>query len=366
MPSSPPPFFRPADLRRFQQRLRTTPRYNNQLPADRQVAERLKAGIFAPTAYWVHQVASRLPIPVHYTVRQQWEQGHYFRRYSWGRIGLADYQDKGFYITLGVDSGETERGQALVAQGLIPPGPALILKVDVHTAPDSNLAPEERQIGRAAVDGLPISSRWKRIGLEELPAYSWSRLIEESVEFITQHASVLHQLWSGKKKVRSPFAQLKPGRTAPLKLGKVPVDIAERETELGDEHRRLSNLLFDLLPNYGYSSIAHSCAIEYGLGKAPNEIDMVATNAQGHIAFFELKALSSVDKCLREAMGQLLEYAYWEAPIPSSAARLFIATAHPLTPPARRYLQRLKAEFNLPLGYVQIEAKNEQLYFFEA
>lgn len=362
----PPAFFRPVDLRLFQQRIRTTPRYTSQLEADRQIAGRLKAGIFVPTAYWVKQVASRLPFPVHQVVRQQWEQGHYFRRYSWGRLFLADYQDKEFYITLGVDSGETERVQALVAQGLVPAGPALILKVDVHTARDSNLSPEARRTGRALVNELPLASRWRRIGLNELTAYSWSRLIQESVAFITEHEPVLRQLRADSDKPRQQLASVGPGKTSLLTTGKIPVDIAQRETEANDEHRRLSNLLQSLLPSYGFTQVKRSCPINYGMGKAPNEIDMVAIDGEDRTTFFEIKALPTLDKCIREALGQLLEYTYWETALSPVATKLIIATAHPLTPPARRYLQRLQQELHLPLGYVQIEVAGKQLLFFES
>jgi hypothetical protein len=358
-----PPFFRPADLQAFQHRLHTNPHYNSQV--DHQIAHHLKSSIFAPTAYWVKQVANRLPFPVNHVVRQQWEQGHYFRRYSWGRLFLPDYPDKGFYITLGVDSGETERVQALVSQHLVPAGPALILKVDVHTAPNSNLSPEARQVGHYLVDELPLPSRWRRIGLEELTAYSWPRLIQESVDFITQHEPILHQLWAASDKPRQQVAKVGPGKTVALKTGKVPVDIAQRETEANDEHRRLSNLLQSLLPTYDFTKVANSCPIHYGIGKSANEIDMVASDKQGRTTFFEIKALPSLDKCIREALGQLLEYTYWEAAPSPHAQRLVIASPHPLTPPARRYLQRLQQELNLFLGYVQIDVENKQLLFFE-
>lgn len=358
-----PPFFRTADLDAFQQRLQTNPKYNPE--ADTQIATQLKSGIFAPTTYWVKQVVNRLPFSTHHVVRQQWEQGHYFRRYSWGRIFLQGYPDKGFYITLGVDSGETERVQALIAQRLVPAGPALLLKVDVHTADDSVLSPEARQTGRILVDELPLSSRWRRIGLDELTSYSWPRLLQESVDFLAQHESVLHQLWAESGKSRQQVAKVGPGKTDALRTGKIPLDIAQRETEANDEHRRFSNLLQSLLPNYGFTQVKRSCLIDYGPGKASNEIDMVATDSAGRITFFEIKALSSLDKCIREALGQLLEYTYWETPSPPTAHRLLIATAHPLTLPARRYLRRLQQELHLPLSYVQIDAEGKKLLFLE-
>jgi hypothetical protein len=237
--------------------------------------------------------------------------------------------------------------------------------VDVHTAPDSNLLPEVRQVARALVDELPLSSRWHRIGLDELAAYSWPQLIQESVDFITQHESVLRQLWADSKKPRQQVAKVGGGKTSPLRTGKVPVDIIQREIEANDEHRRLSNLLQSLLLDYGFTQIEHSCPINYGTGKAANEIDMVAVDSQGRTTFFEIKALPSLDKCIREALGQLLEYTYWETAHPSTQ-RLIIATAHPITPPARRYLQRLQQELHLPLSYVQIDVANKQLLFLES
>jgi hypothetical protein len=56
--------------------------------------------------------------------------------------------------------------------------------------------------------------------------------------------------------------------------------------------------------------------------------------------------------CLREALGQVLEYAYW--PGAREATRLILCGESPLDEGGIEYLQYLKQRFGLPIDYEQI------------
>lgn len=190
-----PPFFQPADLLDYQRRLQSNPHYDNTNRADQQFADQLKAGIFEKTAYWGQQVVRRLPRGRYeYVMRQTWTQGTHFRKYSWGRFFLLGEPDKAFYFTFGVDSGHTEDVKSLFEAGLVPAGPALILKLDGHFASDGTLTQAQYAAGEALRQELPLTARWLRIGPEQLGEYNWPRLLTETVAFITHHEDDLRRI----------------------------------------------------------------------------------------------------------------------------------------------------------------------------
>ena len=196
-----PAFFQAADLLTFQRRLQSNPHYDNTSRTDQQFATKLKAGIFEKTAYWGQQVERRLPRNRYeYIMRRTWTQGTHFRKYSWGRFVLLGSPDKACYFTLGVESGQTEDAQRLAAAGLVPAGPALILKLDGHFASDGTLTKAQYTAGEALRQELPLAARWKRVGSEQLSEYSWPRLLSETVAFIAQHENDLGRIMAATRR----------------------------------------------------------------------------------------------------------------------------------------------------------------------
>jgi hypothetical protein len=190
-----PLFFKAADLLAYQRRLQNNPHYDNTSYTDQRFVDRLQTGIFEKTAYWCKQVDRRLPLRRYeYVMHQTWVQGTHFRKYSWGRFFLRGELDKAFYFTLGVDSGQTKDSQDLVTAGLVPAGPALILKLDGHSASDSKLTKAQYVAGEVLRQKLPLTARWLRISPEQLEEYNWPRLFKETVAFIGQHEADLRRI----------------------------------------------------------------------------------------------------------------------------------------------------------------------------
>jgi hypothetical protein len=77
-------------------------------------------------------------------------------------------------------------------------------------------------------------------------------------------------------------------------------------------------------------------------------IDIVTTTG-GKTTFYEIKTSPSVRACIRQAIPQLLEYAYW--PEDGRAAELVIVSHQPITRDGKRYLEHLSRQFGLPLSY---------------
>jgi hypothetical protein len=103
-----------------------------------------------------------------------------------------------------------------------------------------------------------------------------------------------------------------------------------------------------------------------GKDKVGTEVDTgsgtsidVATQVNGQITFYEIKTGASVRASIRQALPQLLEYAYW--PQDRRASELIIVSHLPITDTAERYLKFLRTEFDLPLCYKQFDLKAKKL-----
>lgn len=80
-------------------------------------------------------------------------------------------------------------------------------------------------------------------------------------------------------------------------------------------------------------------------------IDLVAER-DGELEFYEIKTDFSARLAIRNAIGQLLEYAYW--PEPARPERLFVVSEYALDAEAEAYLRTLEEEINLSIGYRRV------------
>ena len=83
-------------------------------------------------------------------------------------------------------------------------------------------------------------------------------------------------------------------------------------------------------------------------------IDLVACR-DGEFEFYEIKTDSSARLAIRNAIGQLLEYAYW--PTPARPKRLFVVSEQALDAEADSYLRTLEQEIGLQIGYRQVNVE---------
>lgn len=72
--------------------------------------------------------------------------------------------------------------------------------------------------------------------------------------------------------------------------------------------------------------------------------------------FYEIKTADSARECLREALGQILEYAFWP-PGARMVSRLIVVGETVLDKECKRYLQLLRKRFALPVEYQRIIVK---------
>lgn len=124
--------------------------------------------------------------------------------------------------------------------------------------------------------------------------------------------------------------------------------LAERELNITLKHNLMQAALCRrLIAKHGKENVADEHPS--GLG---TKIDVVVRRGTDEYWYYEIKTALSPRACLREALGQVLEYAYW--PGSREASQLIICGETPLDDDGAAYLRRLKERFRLPLEYEQI------------
>ncbi|HEU0079864.1 MAG TPA: hypothetical protein VFQ76_19615 [Longimicrobiaceae bacterium] len=118
------------------------------------------------------------------------------------------------------------------------------------------------------------------------------------------------------------------------------INVSLRHNLLQDQlHRELSS-------EYGSAGVRTEYSTALG-----TRIDTVVQDANGKI-YYEIKTGSTARSCIREALSQLLEYAFWPgAEVPT---RLVIVGEPTLDADAAAYLGTLKSRFRLDIEYRQI------------
>jgi len=121
---------------------------------------------------------------------------------------------------------------------------------------------------------------------------------------------------------------------------------AQRVIDVSLRHMTIQSSLFRRLrETYGAENVC--CETSSGAG---TRVDVIVRSGQ-EFWFYEVKTGSTARACIREALGQLLEYAYW--PGAQRATRLIVVGESPLDANAENYIASLRSQFRLPLEYEQ-------------
>lgn len=83
-----------------------------------------------------------------------------------------------------------------------------------------------------------------------------------------------------------------------------------------------------------------------------NKID-IAVKHDNNFYFYEIKTASSAKSCVRQAMGQLLEYAFGNGI--NNASNIFVAGEFNIDNETDTYLNYLRNEFKIPINYKKID-----------
>ena len=134
------------------------------------------------------------------------------------------------------------------------------------------------------------------------------------------------------------------------KLTATKANYAQRELDVNLRHNLLQDALErELVAKYGSENVCREVPTGNG-----NSVDLAVRQTEGYW-FYEIKTFQSSRACIREAIGQLLEYAYW--PKSQEACRLIIVGETAPDQDALEFCRRLKQRFSLPIEYQQIVLK---------
>ena len=128
---------------------------------------------------------------------------------------------------------------------------------------------------------------------------------------------------------------------------------AMRETgqiEVSLRHRQIQDALYQELR----AELGNHVAAEYSDG-ADGRVDLIAQRGDD-LEFYEIKIGPSARLCIRQALGQLMEYGFW--PGAACPAKLFVVGEPPLDGKAEEFLQSLREKFKIPIYYRQVVIEN--------
>ena len=121
-------------------------------------------------------------------------------------------------------------------------------------------------------------------------------------------------------------------------------DSIEREINVDVRHSYLQEkLYYKLIDIFGENAVGLENKIN------GNRIDIVVKTADDNYIFYEVKTGSSAKSCIRQGIGQLLEYAYWNNS--SFDATLIIAGEFEIDKTTSDYIRFLKNKLNMPISY---------------
>ena len=128
---------------------------------------------------------------------------------------------------------------------------------------------------------------------------------------------------------------------------------AIRATGQNEVYLRHSQL-WDVLEQELRSELGNQVEAEYSDG-ADGRVDLIAQRGDD-LEFYEIKIGPSARLCIRQALGQLMEYGFW--PGAAGPAKLFVVGEPPLDGKAEKFLQSLREKFKIPIYYRQVVIGN--------
>ncbi|HUI91139.1 MAG TPA: hypothetical protein VLX68_02725 [Chitinivibrionales bacterium] len=122
--------------------------------------------------------------------------------------------------------------------------------------------------------------------------------------------------------------------------------LESKSINLSVRHTLVQEKLMEILcKKFGYENVS----AEHQIGG--KKIDIVLKDGNKYV-FYEIKMNGSAKACIRDAIGQLMEYAYW--PNKQNADSLVVVGEEEIDSKTEVYLKHLNNKYNLPIQYEQI------------
>lgn len=143
-----------------------------------------------------------------------------------------------------------------------------------------------------------------------------------------------------------------PGHN-PKKTGRVAVAASKQDRVANLLHNEMQTALYKKLSEkYGAEQVRTELPTGFG-----TSVD-VAVKTSKFCWFYEIKTASSVQACVRQAIPQLMEYAYWHGAA-DRCDRMIIVGPKPITKAADKYLKFLRKNFGLKVYYEDFSVRRQ-------
>lgn len=184
------------------------------------------------------------------------------------------------------------------------------------------------------------------------------KLLEGPRLFASNDPAVRSDYYNLKNKVKNPkgIETVKfvfvPGASG--KKGKTTARYRSHTKDIDLVHNQIQEQIYEQLSKtHGNENV--SCEQDTGFG---TKVDVAVKSASG-FTFYELKTANTSKQCIREALSQLLEYAYY--PSEARASRLVVVGPVDLSKESRKYMENLRSKFSLPLYYRKYDLEAKKL-----
>lgn len=120
------------------------------------------------------------------------------------------------------------------------------------------------------------------------------------------------------------------------------------------QNRIQKNIFRQLVKVYGKRNVGTEQDTGFG-----SLVDLVVRDIDKKFIFFEIKTSYSVKLCIREALSQLLEYAFF--PNVNNAKKLIIVSPNEITPDSKKYMRSIRKRFKIPIYYQKYDSEQKAL-----
>ena len=223
-------------------------------------------------------------------------------------------------------------------------------------------ANSKRFISSVRSDGLfnvrfkPEDVAW--FGAEPVPFDPHEKITHTRYTLLTEDSVVSDKKWMQE----APTKNLKPelnfgGKTNKEKHSGKRGPNQQTVIQCLQLHTDIQNSLLKYLKRTypGYTKVE----LEVGKTGDGSSVDLVMRQASGIDVFYEVKTYASAKMCIREAIGQLMEYSYY--PDCALASELVIVSQAPLDDDGKQYIKLLNRKFSIPISYMQFDHTKERI-----
>ncbi len=180
-------------------------------------------------------------------------------------------------------------------------------------------------------------------------------LLDEPTEFSANDPAVTSNYYNLKNKIMEPNLEItkgfefKAGHNAGNDSSKRSYGAHKGKVSL--IHNQLQTALYEKLVNrFGVKCVGTE--VQCGSG---NRIDVVLKEKSKY-SLYEVKVMNNAKSCIREAFGQLMEYAFYYDEI--NIHKLVVVSPHVINKRDKQYLQRINERFGFNLEYMHLTLSN--------